>query len=185
MTRALLVVDAINTFMPGGELPIPNADKIIPYINQAIHYHTYVIWINDHHGEGSVEFTNNGGKWPPHARTGTNQVALAPGLLWGTQDFNLRKGTRDSATCHSAFFDSDGVETDLPALIREEKISSLLIAGVATEICIKATVLDAIKLGLSVGVLFSGIAGLERESSALALMEMMEAGANIIVDGAY
>lgn len=177
---ALIVVDMQRDFLPGGSLPVPHADEIVAPINAylaAFNHRSLPIFLTrDWHPSGHRSFRDGGGPWPPHCVQGTEGAAWAQGLLVPPTAHVISKGTDLRADGHSAFSNATLVE-----LLQTQAIHRIFVAGVATDYCVRATVLDARNQGFQVVLLGDAIRGIDREhgDEARALREMMERGASI------
>ncbi len=176
-TSALLIVDMQNDFMPGGSLPVPDADKIVPVINKYIEIFVEnglpIFASRDWHPPNHISFMQRGGIWPVHCVRHTYGAKFHPDLKLPRSAIVISKGTDPNKEAYSAF---DG--TDLQEMLNERGIKRLFVTGVATDYCVKSTVIDAIKLGFDVIVLEDGIKGLEKSEEALA--EMRSKGATLL-----
>lgn len=180
MKRALIVVDVQNDFVDGS-LPVPNGKEVIPILNKYIEEFTdkgeAIFYSMCAHPTKHCSFVEFGGKWPMHCVMGTTGQMLADGLLRPTNRARqvVGKGYYRNADAYSAF---DG--TALESMLTELRITDLLIGGLATDYCVQATVLDACRLGFKVDVLIDAIRGVDKDTTATALLEMVHAGAKLI-----
>lgn len=187
MKRALLIVDMQNDFMPWGSLPVPNADRIIPYINELMEEFEIVIATQDFHPEDHVSFvSNHPGKkigdevdgqrlWKEHCVQGTQGAELVANLDLKRVNLILRKGMNPLCDSYSAFFDVQGNSTGLSGYLEALQVQSLHVVGVATDVCVYFSVLDAIKLGFLVSVHKEGCQGLQEADQSLFKMQTQEA----------
>ena len=175
---ALIVVDVQNDFMPGGALPVPNALTIIPVINRYIEIFSkakaVVAATRDWHPPNHISFKTRGGPWPPHCIQNTWGAQFHPDLKLPKDAIIVSKGYREDKEAYSGFED-----TELDKLLRERGVKRVFVAGVATEYCVKATALDAIKLGYQTFVLLDAVKGIDtpKGSEQKAVDEMLEKGA--------
>jgi nicotinamidase/pyrazinamidase len=183
---ALLLVDVQNDFCPGGALPVPNGDRVIPVLNtlaaQFAEVGLPVFASRDWHPPDTRHFKNQGGPWPPHCIAGTPGAAFHPALQLPPDAIVVSKGQDKQDDGYSAF---EGTSSDGRALadhLRERGITQLHVGGLATDYCVRASVLDARKAGLAVTLIPGGIAGIAEESSRRALDEMRGAGAVVAGD---
>ena len=183
--EALLVVDVQNDFCPGGALAVPEGDKVVPILNRYIQafqtVHLPVFASRDWHPSVTKHFKAYGGPWPPHCVQGTKGAEFHPALtLEGTTI--LSKGMDPEKDSYSAFhgYTSDG--TDFSTLLKRSGIRRLFVGGLATDYCVKHSVLDAMREGLEVTLLKDAVRGVELHpgDSEKALREMTEAGAQTI-----
>ncbi len=175
---ALIVVDMQKDFMPGGALPVPEGDKIIPRLNQYTKLFNSlglpVFFTRDWHPPDHISFKEQGGVWPPHCVQNT-EGALFHKDLFIPQDnrFIISKGTSKDFDAYSGF-----QGTVLDSLLRERGIRRVFVGGVATDYCVKNTVLGAINLGYEAFLLLDGIKGVDVNpgDSERAIEEMLRAG---------
>ncbi len=176
MTRALIIVDLQYDFMPGGALAVPDGDKTVPVINKLIGKFDYTIASQDWHPEGHISF----GQWPVHCVANTHGAALVEELKRGPIDRCFRKGTDPKVDSYSVFFDNDKkTKSGLDDFLREKGVTELYVVGLATDYCVKFTVLDALELGYEVTVIKDGCRAVHDEKGALE--EMEKAGAKITI----
>lgn len=149
---ALLVVDVQNDFLPGGALGIAGGDAIVGPLNrllEAWRAHGLPVYLSrDWHPPGHCSFAAQGGPWPVHCVAGTHGAAFAAELAVEPGDIVISKATRCDKDAYSAL---DG--TPLAASLRGRGITRLIIGGLATDYCVRATGLDARAAGLGVVVL--------------------------------
>lgn len=183
---ALIIIDVQNDFCPGGALPVPNGDLVVAPLNRAAERfasHGLTVFASrDWHPMETEHFQEYGGPWPVHCVQGTHGAAFHPDLRLPENAIILSKGIDRYADGYSAF---EGISwTGLPfaELLRSKDVRHLCVGGLATDYCVRATVLDAIKRGLEVTVLADGVAGVDiiPGDSQRALEEMQQAGARIL-----
>lgn len=193
---ALVVVDVQNDFLPGGALAVPDGDAVIPVVNSLASRFDTVIATADRHPPdhvgfaashpGSKPFTSiedNGIErtvWPVHCVRETRGSALSDELDSDRFDAVVEKGTRTDRDAYSGFLDDRGEPVGLDEELRKRGIEHVFVTGLATEVCVRATVLDALRLGYEVTVVEDGCRGLDDVDVGRALDEMREAGANIV-----
>ncbi|WP_435930032.1 bifunctional nicotinamidase/pyrazinamidase [Dryocola sp. BD613] len=197
--RALLLVDLQNDFCAGGALAVPEGDSTIDVANELItrckaRDEAIVAsqdWHPANHGSfASVQVTEpyTQGEldglpqtwWPVHCVQNTEGAALHPLLNVKAIDAVFHKGENPAIDSYSAFFDNGHRQkTGLDAWLRERGITELIVLGLATDYCVKFTVLDALKLGYGVTVITDGCRGvnIEPQDSLLAFQDMSAAGA--------
>lgn len=180
MTTALLVVDAQNDFMPGGALAVPEGDQIIPAINVAIINFNQIIWTRDWHPEDHCSFEDNGGTWPVHCVAETPGAQINGKLPVSKKHHIWDKATSSKADAYSPFQNENGKKSGFVKFLNGLKVKELYICGLATEYCVKATVLDALKAGFKVVVITDAIHGIAPQDTKDALKEMIDAGASFI-----
>jgi nicotinamidase/pyrazinamidase len=176
----LLVGDIQVDFCPGGALGVPGGDQIIPIINRAIaffHARQFpIIAIRDWHPSNHCSFTAQGGPWPLHCVQGSRGAQFHPDLLLPPGTVVVSKATDPKREAYSAF---EG--TTLEDRLRELAAEWLYITGLATDYCVRQTVLDARRLGYQAVVLEDAVRGIDATpgDSARAIEEMRAAGALI------
>ena len=174
----LLIGDVQVDFCPGGALPVPCGDQIIPTINATVrlfHSHTYpIIAIRDWHPVSHCSFTDQGGRWPTHCVQGSKGAQFHPDLLVLPATTVVSKATEPEREAYSGF---DG--TSLEERLRDLRIERLYVTGLATDYCVRQTVLDALRLGFQVVVLEDAIKGIDAApgDSSRAIADMRTAGA--------
>jgi len=172
-TDALIIIDVQNDFCPGGALAVPEGDKVIPVINQLSPRFTYIFTTQDWHPANHISFKPYGGAWPPHCIADTDGAALHPQLRVKAAN-NLLKGTKVNLEAYSGF-----QGTNLRRLLKKSEITRLFATGLATDYCVRATVLDAVAEHFDVVVILDGVRGVDVSpgDSKKALSEMKKAGA--------
>ncbi|HEY2932447.1 MAG TPA: bifunctional nicotinamidase/pyrazinamidase [Acidobacteriota bacterium] len=197
--RALLLVDIQNDFIPGGALPVPRGEEVVPVTNRLQPFMDLVIATQDWHppSHGSFAVNHPGKKagdvidlngisqilWPPHCVQNTHGAEFHPSLSLERIVRVFRKGTDPGIDSYSGFFDNGHRKsTGLENYLREKAVSEVYLAGLTTEYCVKYTALDARKLGFSIWIVLDGCQGLEARpgDQANALEEMRNAGARIV-----
>jgi len=176
---ALIVVDMQRDFMPGGALPVQEGDKIIPRLNQYIRLFFErglpVFFTRDWHPPDHISFKDQGGVWPPHCVQDTEGAKFHPDLYIPPDNrFIISKGTSRDFDAYSGF-----QGTMLDQLLKERGIRRVFVGGVATDYCVKNTVLGAINLGYEAFLLLDGIKGVDvkQGDSERAIEDMLGAGA--------
>jgi nicotinamidase/pyrazinamidase len=180
---ALIIVDVQNDFCPGGSLAVRDGDAIVPILNHAIESFTAaglpVFATRDWHLEKTTHFNTHGGPWPPHCIQGTPGGEFHPKLALNDRVIVVSKGMDAGADSYSGFQAVDAAGVALPELLRRQGIERVFVGGLATDYCVKYTVLDALKHGFKVVLLLDGIRGVDLQpgDSRKALDEMIRAGA--------
>ena len=179
---ALIVVDMQRDFMPGGALPVPDGDKIIPTLNRYIQIFANngnpVFFTRDWHPENHISFKGYGGIWPAHCVQETEGAQFHPDLIIPPDNkFIISKGTSKDFDAYSGF-----QGTILNDLLMERGIKRLFIGGVATDYCVFNTALGGINLGYQIFVLQDGIKGVDVNpgDSEKALNKLLGKGASLI-----
>ncbi len=173
--RCLLIVDLQNDFCPGGTLAVRGADEIIALINRLMGSFDYVVASRDMHPEGTRHFE----KWPVHCVQGTPGAAFHPDLDTASIDCFLEKGTLSEDDGYSDFESSN---VDFDSYLRSRDIIGLYVCGLATEYCVRETVLEALKHGFNVSVIRDCIRAVDLQpgDGRGALQEMEAKGARIL-----
>jgi nicotinamidase/pyrazinamidase len=178
MAEALVIVDFQNDFTPGGALGVPEGDRIAERVNQLADDDRFdlVVATRDWHPADHGSFTERGGIWPGHCVQGTPGAELYPGLDQSHVDMVVDKGQDPGTEGYSAFD-----ATKLEDLLRERGIDRITVVGLATDYCVKNTVLDARRLGIGVDVDASAIRAVDVEpgDGERAIDEMRAAGARV------
>ena len=179
---ALLLVDIQNDFCAGGTLAVADADEIIPIVNRLIPRFHAVVITQDWHPRNHSSFTERGGPWPPHCIQNTRGADLHPGLRTTGISLRVRKGASPDRDEYSEFegVDDNGVKLD--ALLKSRGVDTVYVVGLATDYCVRATVLDALKNDYGVFVVEDGIRAVNVTAGdgGRALKEMAAAGAHVI-----
>ncbi|WP_413333407.1 isochorismatase family protein [Brevibacterium sp. GP-SGM9] len=187
MVRALLIVDVQNDFTEGGALGVAGGDRVAEQVTRHLADHAAeyaaIVASRDWHEPDS----DNGGHfsdapdfvdtWPVHCVAGTTGAEYDPLLTTGPITRHVAKG--QGRPDYSAFQGTTETGEHLGDLLRRLTINEVDVVGIATDHCVRATVLDALDAGLDVTVLSELIAGVGPDSSAAALTEMEAAGATI------
>lgn len=180
---ALLLVDVQNDFCPGGALPVPDGDRVIPVLNEvAARFEAAgrpVYASRDWHPPDTTHFREYGGPWPPHCVAGTLGADLHPDLRVPRGTIVVSKGQDRGDHGYSAFEGTTAEGRTLADDLRARGVGELYVGGLATDYCVRASVLDARRAGFSVTVLTAGSAGIDPEGSRRALEEMRQAGASL------
>ena len=179
---ALIVVDVQNGFTPGGNLAVADADQIIPRINEIAQYFDNIVLTQDWHPENHVSFSCNHpnkkpfdmiqlgyGKqvlWPAHCIQGTVDAELHSDLNIPQAQLIIRKGFHRDIDSYSAFIEADQkTTTGLAGYLKERKIDSVFVVGIATDFCVAWTAIDAAKLGFKSFVISDATKGIDLDGS--------------------
>ena len=165
---ALVIVDVQNDFAdPAGGLSVAGGDRVVPFVNtQIAAAHAagaLVVYTQDWHPAVTPHFAKDGGIWPVHCVADTWGAALHPEL---TVDGPIVRKGSNGEDGYSGFTMRDPatgaeVPTELDALLRAHGVSAVVVVGLATDHCVKATALDARRLGYATSVLGEGIAAVD------------------------
>ena len=184
---ALIVVDVQNDFAdPAGSLSVAGGDEVVPAIDGEIARATVaeslVVFTQDWHPASTPHFAKDGGLWPVHCLARSWGAALHPDLVAPKEAPHIRKGAngedgysgfkmRDSTT-------GEEIPTELDGLLRDAGIQRVVVVGLATDYCVKATALDAVRLGYDTTLLTDAVAAVDLApgDGARALDEMAAAG---------
>ncbi|HUK34565.1 MAG TPA: isochorismatase family protein [Vicinamibacterales bacterium] len=180
---ALLVVDAQNDFCAGGALAVPNAEQVIPALNRhiadAVAHGRPVYVSRDWHPGTSTHFAPYGGPWPVHCVQDTDGARFHPDLQVPDDVVVITKGIDPQSPGYSAFEGRTRDETPLATDLQQRGIQHLLVGGLATDYCVRHSVLDALSAGFTVTVLGDAIAGVDAADSERAVNEMRTRGATV------
>jgi nicotinamidase/pyrazinamidase len=175
MAKALLIIDFQNDFVPGGALPVPEGDRIAPRVTELLESGDFelVVATRDWHPPDHDSFAAQGGPWPPHCVQGSEGAELHPSLDRSKVDVVINAGYEPELEGYSGF-----EETELERVLRDGGIDSLTVVGLATDYCVRATALEALRLGFDVTVDREGIRGIDVApgDSERALAEVEAAG---------
>src|SRR5262245_5599635 len=183
--RALIVVDVQNDFCPGGSLAVAHGDEVVAPLNKLIGEFLGrgepVFKTRDWHPAKTKHFAMYGGTWPVHCVAGTTGAEFHQDLADDARATIVSKGTNESADGYSGF---DG--TNLGQLLKDEEVKEVWVGGLATDYCVKHTVLDALREGFEVKALADAMraVNVNPDDGAKALAEMRAAGAEIVGDAA-
>lgn len=202
MKRALIIIDIQNDFCPGGPMAVREGDLTVAVANRyAREFRARgecVVALQDWHPSNHGSFASVSGEpvytlgelnglaqiwWPDHGIQGSVGADFHPELDRSLIDAVFHKGEDADVDSYSAFFDNGHRrKTELDSWLRERDISHLVVLGLATDYCVKYSVLDALELGYQVEVVEEGCRGvnLNPEDSAIAIEQMRNQGAVII-----
>ncbi len=182
--KSLLIVDVQKDFCPGGALPVPKGDEVVEPLNKMIEFAEKEKWLiiasRDWHPRITTHFKEYGGLWPAHCVKNTEGAKFHP-LLKIDGTLIISKGMGRSEDAYSAF---DGKTDDgkvLENILKEYGIEEIYIGGLATDYCVKATVIDALKNGFKTYLLLDACRAVNWSSDdeKKAIEEMKAAGAII------
>lgn len=184
----LVVVDVQNDFAdPKGSLSVRGGEEIIPRVNEEVararEAGATIAYTQDWHPESTPHFETGGGIWPVHCVRGTWGAELHPSLRVAGE--RVRKG-QHGEDGYSGFMmrdpeSGDERPTELEGLLRAADVERVVVSGLATDYCVKATALDAVRLGFETVVLTDAIAAvnLQPDDGERALAEMQDAGVEL------
>ncbi|MBI4507327.1 MAG: nicotinamidase [Chloroflexi bacterium] len=180
---ALLIVDVQNDFCPGGALAVPEGDRVVPALNAYVARFQAaglpIFASRDWHPPVTKHFKEHGGLWPPHCVQGTRGAEFHPDLRLPEGVIIITKGDAPDADAYSPFEGHTPDGRAFPDVIRERGVGHLYVGGLATDYCVRASVLDARKAGLRVTLLEDAARGVDVQpgDSERAVQEMVAAGA--------
>lgn len=176
MPEALLIIDFQNDFVPGGALAVEHGDEIAGRVRELMDSGRFdlVVATRDWHPPDHASFVEQGGPWPPHCVQGTPGAELHDSLDRSRIDHVVDVGSGQADEGYSGF-----EKSDLAEILRSAGIDAITVVGLATDYCVRASVLDALKEGFEVTVDRAGIRGIDANpgDSDRALEEMAKAGA--------
>lgn len=198
--EALILVDIQNDFLPGGALAVPQGDQVIAVANQLIqnfnglivatwdwHPPNHGSFASQHAGRHPFELSELFGLpqvlWPDHCVAFSGGALFPAGLETRKVERIIVKGTDPTIDSYSGFFDNGQRKaTELESFLRGRGVNSVQLLGLATDYCVKATTLDALRLGFKTSLVVSGCraVNLTPGDGERALQEMGEAGARLV-----
>ena len=197
--NALILVDIQNDFLPGGALAVAEGDRIVPVVNRLQERFDMVVATQDWHpaNHGSFAANQPGHRpgdaialaglpqilWPTHCVQGTAGANFAPGLEREGWDRVFQKGTAPEIDSYSGFFDNGHRQaTGLGEYLRSKNVTDVYVAGLATDYCVKFTVLDALQMGFRTHLITDGCRGVDLQPGDVekAVAEMRAAGAVVV-----
>ncbi len=189
--RGLVVVDVQRDFCPGGSLAVAAGDEVARRIGELLgrqqgrpvadRPYDAIVATRDHHVDPGEHFSDNPdflSSWPPHCVVGTPGAQLHPALPATVFDAVFDKGAQEAA--YSGFEGADADGADLAGWLRAHHIDAVDVVGLATDHCVRATALDALRLGLDARVLLDLTAGVAEQTTAAAIEELRAAGAELV-----
>lgn len=196
--RCLLLIDIQNDFLPGGALAVKDGGAVIPVANRLMSQFPLVVATQDWHPANHSSFAANHRDrmigevidldglaqvlWPVHCVQNTPGAELAATLDRSRIDLVVQKGTNPRIDSYSGFFDNGGRHaTGLEAELRKRGVDEIYLLGLATDYCVRATALDAIKLGFPTWLITDGCRGVEFMPGDIekAITEMKQAGVQL------
>ncbi|WP_179349050.1 bifunctional nicotinamidase/pyrazinamidase [Winogradskyella pacifica] len=195
--KTLLIIDVQNDFMPSGSLPVPNGDEIVPVINKIRDKFDLVIGTQDWHPKDHISFaSNHEGKsnfdvieihnqpqilWPDHCVQGTEGAKFHPGLNTEKFEAIFRKGTDKTIDSYSAFYDNGHLKsTGLTGYLKEKEITQLYVCGLAADICVYFSIIDALQEGFSCYFIDDASKALDTKEFETLKKEMIAKGIQIV-----
>ncbi len=196
-TDILLVIDVQNDFCRGGALAVPNGDDVVPIINRLQDRFPNVVLTQDWHPTDHTSFASqHKGKnafdtvaaahgaqvlWPDHCVQNTSGADLHPDLASANAQLIIRKGFRRAVDSYSAFFENDRTTpTGLTGYLRERGIDRVFLTGLATDVCVRFSAMDARNQGFDTVLILDACRGLNDDAVSKAVVAMKEAGVRIM-----
>jgi nicotinamidase/pyrazinamidase len=200
--KALIIVDLQNDFLPGGALPVPHGDEVIPVANKLQRHFELILATKDWHPPDHGSFAaNHPGKkpgdhiildgieqilWPVHCVQNTHGAEFAPAFDTSWIAHIFHKGVDPLIDSYSTFFDNaHRRHTGLADYLKKRSIKDIYLMGLALDYCVKYSALDARQLGLNTHVIIDACRGIELEPGDIdrALDEMKRVGAVLLQSG--
>ncbi|MFO7800638.1 bifunctional nicotinamidase/pyrazinamidase [Rhodohalobacter sp.] len=180
--NALLIVDIQNDFCPGGALEVPAGDTIIPTVNKLIDYFDVVVQTQDWHPVNHSSFASSHvGKepfdtvemdygtqvlWPDHCVQGSEGAEFHKDLNTLKSQVVIRKGFRKAIDSYSTFFENDQkTATGLKGYLKQRGVTDLYTVGLATDFCVKWSILDGIDEGFIMHIVEDAVKGIDLNGS--------------------
>ena len=201
-SKALILVDLQNDFLPGGALAVPDGNEVIPVANLLQLHFDLVVATQDWHpadhgsfaanhvGKEPGQLTELGGQpqvlWPVHCVQGSPGAELAPGLERAKIEKVFFKGVDRDVDSYSAFFDNAAQRsTGLAEYLRASGVSEVYVMGLATDYCVQFSAIDAAKLGFRTYAVEDGCRGVDLQpgDSSRAFEAMRRVGVEIVSSG--
>ncbi len=175
---ALVIVDVQRDFLPGGALAVPRGNEVVPVLNRYLAYAAEHGWpvfaTRDWHPPDHCSFESQGGPWPVHCVADTEGARFAEGLDLPSETMVISKGTDPNREAYSGF-----ERTELEERLKELGVRRLWVGGLATDYCVRQTVLDGLRRGFDVRLLTDAIraVNVHPEDGDRAIDEMIAGGA--------
>ncbi|NHE59211.1 bifunctional nicotinamidase/pyrazinamidase [Cyclobacterium plantarum] len=197
---ALLIIDVQNDFIPGGSLPVPGGEEIIPVINSLMDRFDLVLATQDWHPQDHMSFaSNHKGKkpfeqivhqgldqilWPDHCVQGSSGAAFHSKLKTNAVEAIIRKGMDSDIDSYSGFYDNGHKKsTGLTGYLKEKGSPVLYCCGLAADVCVYFTIKDALKEGFKVKLIADATRALDEEKFAEMAEELKGLGMESVLSG--
>lgn len=200
---ALVIIDVQHDFCPGGALAVADGDEVVPIVNRLQSAFPLRILTQDWHPADHTSFADNhqGAEpfsmtempygpqvlWPSHCIQGTQGAELHKDLETGSASIIIRKGFRPEIDSYSAFFENDrNTPTGLKGYLKDLGITSLAMAGLATDFCVRYSAVDAAKLGFDVTLIEDACRAIDMNGSLTeAMKDMADHGVTLATSETY
>lgn len=197
--KTLIIVDVQKDFMPGGTLSVPNGDRIVPIINKLIPKFDLIVATQDWHPENHKSFaSNHKGKkpfetttvngleqtlWPDHCVQGSDGANFHNDLNMKPIEAIFRKGMNVEIDSYSGFYDNNHQKsTGLAGYLRDKGANELYFCGLAADICVYFSMLDALKENFKVNFLFQATKPLNPDNFSKQIVELTQMGVKNVED---
>lgn len=181
-TDAIIVVDVQNDFTFGGALPVPQGERVSGPLNAAMLKFDTIVLTRDWHPADHCSFSDapefKDGSWPPHCVQDSPGAEFHGDLHVPLDAIVVSKGTAADTEAYSGF-----QETGLAEKLRARGITRVFVGGLATDYCVRATVLDARREGFAVCLLQDACRGVAEDTTSAALAQMRAAGVEFVATG--
>lgn len=185
--KAFIIVDLQNDFLTGGKLQIENSHLLIDKINKKILSFNKKEWLTvstmDYHPFNHCSFLNNGGQWPKHCVKFTKGARLHRDLI--KCDYNIKKGNKKQSDSYSGFYISENNESELSNILQKNRISEVYVCGLAFDVCVLNTCIDAIKFGYKVHVITDLSKSVNQKMLKQTKQKYLENGIKLIEEKIY
>ena len=179
---ALILVDIQNDFCPGGALAVAEGDAVVAVVNRLMPHFRLIVSTLDWHPANHISFREQGGPWPPHCVQNTFGAELHPALEAEHISHTFRKAATADQDAYSEFEGADDNHRSLDEYLKSRGVRRVYLAGLATDYCVRATTLDALRLGYETYVVTDGVraVNVRPDDGAKALAEMQAHGAHLV-----